>query len=315
MFKDYSKILYILLLNIIIPPFAMAQDISTEFSGAYGSTDNNRTTDIFEDEDFNSELYALDLQTRIQSFFDELNQLQNYYLRPFKITREQRLSKSYMRSLSDNVRSNEKKLKSIDLRWNILYQNEQATIANDEGLLTMVDDFNTIKSAVEDSIASRKNILQAINDFNAAEKFLADQDTVYKMLGKRGLQLSLSDKTAPQLETLKVKEQILFADIQSHYDKARYGAERFKVSQQEMDNIYNCYASLKNMSAKIQQMAYVPFFQRIKDYLIGIAAVAIIIMFVNMLINKINASRKIKENLKKYHDSLNQNGNNDIPSI
>ncbi|MCH5242074.1 MAG: hypothetical protein J1F67_06590 [Muribaculaceae bacterium] len=265
--------------------------------------------------DYNSSMKILELQQKIDGYLEELNELQNSYTRPFKITKDQRISKTYMKRLADDVKTNERKLKSLDLRWNIFYQTEQPSIASDDELMNMVEDFNTIKSAVEDSISNRQNIVQAVKDFNAAEKFLADQDTIYKVLGRKAMDLSLSSKTAPQLENLKVKEQINFADIQSHYDKAKQASQLFKVSQQEMDNINNRYATLKNKSVKIQEMAYVPWIQRIKDYLLGIAAVAIIIMFINMVVSKIKAAKKMKENLKKYQDTFNRNENNDIPSI
>lgn len=266
-------------------------------------------------DEYNSEMQILDLRERLDDFLEELNDIQIAYTRPFKITRDQRLSRSYMKRLSDDIKSNERKLKSIDLRWNIFYQTEQGHIASNESLMTMVDDLNTIKSAIEDSLQSRQNILQAVIDFNAAERFLSEQDTLYKEFGRKGMELSLTSKTAPQLENLKVREQIIFADIQTHYDKAREATKLFKVSQQEIDNLDNRYASLKNKSAKIQEFAYVPWIQRIKDYLLGFAAVAIIIMFVNMMWSKIKAAKKMKENMKKIQDNLNQNGNNDIPSI
>lgn len=291
-------------------------------SGYTQETESLHSTkeDVFEEQEFNEEDYeaninVIELQEKIDVFLDELNELQNSFTRPFKITKDQRLSKTYMKRLSDDVKSNERKLKSFDLRWNIFYQTEQSAIATDEELMTMVDDLNSIKSAVEDSIESRQDIVQAIKDFNAAEKFFAEQDTIYRALGRKAMELSLASTTAPQLENLKVKEQILFGDIQSHYEKAKKGSQFFKVSPQEIDNLDNRYAALKNMSAKIQQMAYVPWIQRIKDYLIGVAAVAIIIMFINMLFSKFKAAKKMKDNLKKYQDTINRNENNDLPSI
>lgn len=258
---------------------------------------------------------SFEIQERIDNFLEELDVIQNSYSRPFKISKDQRLSKTFMKKLSDDVKSNERKLKSIDLRWNIFYQIEQPAIASDEELMALVDDLNNVKTSVEDSIASRHNIINAIQDFTAAERYLADQDTVYKSIGKKAIEFSLSSKTAPQLETLKVKEQLLFADIQAHYDKAREGSKQFKVSQQEIDNLNNLYASLKNKSVKIQEMAYQPFLQRIKDYLLGFAAIAIIIMFINMIVSKVKATKKMKENLKKYQDSITSKTNNDIPTI
>lgn len=307
-----KKVLFHIFLPVLILCFPLkvnAQDEST----LNNHSDIEKVDETYEE--YLMEMKRMDLQDRIEVFLEELNDLQNSYTRPFKINREQRLSKTFLKRFSDDVKSNARKFKSIDIRWNMFYQTEQASIAADEELTSMVDDLNVIKSAVEDSITSRQNIVQAINDFNAAEKFLTEQDTVYKTLGRKGLELSMTSKTAPQLENLKVKEQILFADIQTHYDKAREGAKLFKVSQQDLDNLDNRYASLKNKSAKIQEMAYVPFIQRIKDYLLGVAAVAIIIMFVNMMVSKIKAAKKMKENMKKYQETLQQNRNNDIPSI
>lgn len=277
--------------------------------------DDDESIEEEEDFDYESSMKIFELQEKIESFFKELNDLQNSYSRPFQITREQRLSKTFMKRLNDDQKLNERKLKSIDLRWNIFYQGEQAIIASDEELLTMVDDLNNLKQNLEDSISNRQIVIKGVGDFNAAEKFLADQDTIYKIMGKKAMELSLSSKTAPLLENLKVKEQIIFSDIQNHYDAARQGAQLFKISQQDKDDLDNKFASLKNKSGKIQEMAYKPLIQRIKDYLIGIAAIAIIIMFVNMIVGKIKAAKKMKENMKKYQESLNQNGNNDIPSI
>lgn len=306
------RFIIILFFFLLVPAQGMeAQETETAASSSF---DEIPAQEVVIEEDF-SEMKRIELQERIEGFMEELDDLQNSYTRSFKISREQRLSNNYMKRLSDDVKSNERKLKSIDLRWNIFYQAEQSAIASDDELTAMADDLAAIKSAVEDSIASRQNIVQAVKDFSAAEKFLSEQDTIYKVLGRKGMEYSMTSQTAPQLENLKVKEQIIFADIQSHYDKAREGAKLFKVSQQELDNLDNQYASLKNKSAKIQEMTYVPFIQRIKDYLLGVAALAIIIMFVNMMVSKIKAAKKMKENLKKYQETLNENGNNDIPSI
>lgn len=310
--------LYITFLFIIVtfPILGMAQDSSMPIATQdenIGSPSDSET--YMEEEEYDSMMKSLELQEHIEAFLEDLNDLQNSYSRPFKITKDQRLSKSYLKRLSDDIKSNERKLRSIDIRWNIFYQAEQANIAADEELMTMVDDLNIIKSAVEDSIVSRQNILGAINDFNAAEKFLSEQDTIYKVIGRKAMELSMTSKTAPQLENLKVKEQIIFADIQSRYDKAKQGAQLFKVSQQDLDILDNRYANLKNKSMKIQEMAYQPFIQRIKDYLLGVAAVAIIIMFFNMVISKIRAAKKMRDNMKKFRETINQNQDNDIPSI
>ena len=69
------------------------------------------------------------------------------------------------------------------------------------------------------------------------------------------------------------------------------------------------FFSIKAQSDKIQQLKYEPIIQRIKDYLMGIAYVAVILIFVNMIISKWQAAKKTKqaveqqaEMLKKEHD-------------
>lgn len=309
------QLLVFLLCSLFINQKGMAQD-SISFPPSTEIThESSDSPESMEPEDYETTLHLLEIQEKIEIFFEELNDLQDSYSRPFQISKEQRESRSYIKHLNDDLKQNERKLKSFDLRWNIFYQTVQQEVAADEELVGMVDDLNLLKINVEDSIESRKNILKAVTDYTNAEKFLADQDTIYKQLGKKAMQLSLTSKTAPQLENLKVREQILFTDIQNHYDAARQGAQLFKVSPQELESLDNKFANLKNKSSKIQEITYKPFIQRIKDYLIGLAAVAIIIMFVNMVASKIKAAKKMKENMQKYKDSLNKNDQSDIPTI
>ena len=308
----------ILLLFLFIPGFLLrAQENAILPEMPLQETENpyDGLPAIETEDDYATSMKIIEIQEKIEGFFEEINDLQENFSKPFQISKEQRQSASFMKHLGDLLKSSERSLKSVDLRWNIFYQMQQQYIASDEELVAMVEDFNIIKQSVEDSIISRQAILQAVKDFTTAEKFLAEQDTLYKMLGKKAIELSLTSKTAPQLENLKAREQIIFNDIQSHYDAARQGAQLFKISSQEMDNLDNSFVALKSKSAKIQEISYKPFIQRIKDYLLGLAAVAIIIMFINMVISKIKAAKKMKESLKKYQETLNQNNNNDIPSI
>ena len=63
------------------------------------------------------------------------------------------------------------------------------------------------------------------------------------------------------------------------------------------------------ISKKIQETAYKPFIQRIKDYLIGFACVAILLLFVNMITTKLKALKVAREQAKKYKEMMQQNGN------
>ena len=70
-----------------------AQDTVSETFNPY---DEYPAEEPYVDEDHISEMKAWELQEKIDDFLEELNNLQNSYSRPFKITRDQRLSKNYM---------------------------------------------------------------------------------------------------------------------------------------------------------------------------------------------------------------------------
>jgi hypothetical protein len=62
-------------------------------------------------------------------------------------------------------------------------------------------------------------------------------------------------------------------------------------------------------------MKYKPFIQRIKDYLIGLACLAILLLFINLGISKLRAARKVSKSLAQYKNLLNKSGGGDYPTI
>ena len=62
-------------------------------------------------------------------------------------------------------------------------------------------------------------------------------------------------------------------------------------------------------------MEYKSPIERAKDYLMGVAYVAVILIFINMVTTKLQAAKKAREMLKKQKDLLNKNNNEDYPTI
>jgi Tfp pilus assembly protein PilO len=118
---------------------------------------------------------------------------------------------------------------------------------------------------------------------------------------------------APRLEALKAKEQLKFADVQSNYDKAKEAVAVFPGLSKRMEKIETRYIQLKSMSGKIQEMAYKPFIERIKDYLLGFAAVAILLMFANLAMSRLKSIKQARDQAKKLRDTL--QGKQDYPTI
>ena len=76
------------------------------------------------------------------------------------------------------------------------------------------------------------------------------------------------------------------------------------------------FVIMKSVSEKVQALEYKPFIQRVKDYVLGVAAVAIILLFLNGMMTRFKAYREKVANLKKFGDIMNNNGkDNTYPTI
>ena len=207
-----------------------------------------------------------------------------------------------------------KQVTAIDAKWNTYYQSRQIEIAEDDSLLQIVADYQLAKQNLLDSIAFQKHIIDARKEFTEAEIFFQKQDSSYAQLYKTALELSLVQALTPKLEKMKGKEQLLFAEAQGHYDTAKSLSEEFSEFLPRFQSIEEKFIEIKNMSEKIQALEYKPLLERIKDYLYSLAAVAMILLFLNMVQAKIKALKQARENAKKLREMMN-NEESDYPTI
>lgn len=213
----------------------------------------------------------------------------------------------------DDYHSTIKKLNSLDTKWNVYYQAKQANIADNDAFMELVSEYQQLKQDTKDSLDANKSHILQIQNFNKADKFIASRMTQYQDMVKQAEKLALVEALAPQLESLKAKEQLMFADIEKNYEIAKTAAAQNNSLGKRMSQITNNYVELKSYSEKIQAAEYKSLFERIKDYLFGLAAVAIVLMFINMIQTKIKAFKQAKETAKKL-EQYRQN-NNEYPSI
>lgn len=207
-----------------------------------------------------------------------------------------------------------KQVTAIDAKWNTYYQSRQIEIAEDDSLLQIVADYQLAKQNLLDSIAFRKHIIDARKEFTEAEIFFQKQDSSYAQLYKTALELSLVQALTPKLEKMKGKEQLLFAEAQGHYDTVKSLTEEFSEFLPRFQAIEEKFIEMKNTSEKIQALEYKPWLERIKDYLYSLAAVAMILLFLNMVQAKIKALKQARENAKKLREMMN-NEESDYPTI
>ncbi|MBR5396024.1 MAG: hypothetical protein IK144_13220 [Bacteroidaceae bacterium] len=256
-----------------------------------------------------------ELEDRILRFRDEYTQLSNICNLQIRISDSNLESSSFTRILREKVQVMNTGLQSLDFRWNAFTQLEQVDIAENEALMEQMTQVQKLRQAVTDSIAAAQQKCNAITDFVAAERFILAQDSIYAVLYKHAKVLSLTKKTAPQLDKVQAQEQAIFEKLQESYDKSKAAVMIVPQLASRAAVIDEHFYSLKAISEKIQAMKYQPLIMRIKDYLMGLACVSIILLFFNMLVTKLQAAKKARQMLKKQKDAFGKTTDADYPTI
>jgi archaellum component FlaC len=257
-----------------------------------------------------------EIELRLSQFSDELNQMLVVGQMNFSVDGSVGVSQSVVNAMAERLKSLNQSYNALDVKWNTYYQAQQMDIANDEELMNKVAGLEALKQTVKDTLDSKTLSVESIIKFADADKFIISQVAVYKNLYQKAYKLSLLKKLAPQLEKVKAKEQLVFTELQTHYDQAKASCEVVPVLSKRMTVLDEQYVVMKSVSEKVQALEYKPFIQRVKDYLLGFAAVAIILMFFNMSMAKFKAYRDKVNNLGKYKNMLdNQGKGTNYPTI
>jgi archaellum component FlaC len=257
-----------------------------------------------------------EIELRLSQFSDELNQMLIVGQMNFSVDGSVGVSQSVVNAMAERLKNLNQSYNALDVKWNTYYQAQQMDIANDEELMNKVAGLEALKQTVKDTLDSKTLSVESIIKFADADKFIISQVAVYKNLYQKAYKLSLLKKLAPQLEKVKAKEQLVFTELQTHYDQAKASCEVVPVLSKRMTVLDEQYVVMKSVSEKVQALEYKPFFQRVKDYVLGFAAVAIILMFFNMSMAKFKAYRDKVNNLGKYKKMLdNQGKGTNYPTI
>ena len=255
------------------------------------------------------------IRNRLDQFTVSMNQICNACTARLPVSTDMQITDGYLRMLDYRLNTMEQNLDALGIRWNIYYPTMQYEISQDEDLMDGVQSFELMMQEATDSLGVRRQQLQALRDFIDARSYMTSLDTTYNGIGKRAFELSLTSRTATQLEKEKNKEGLLFATVQEKFDKAQEADRMHLVSAAHMEELKDLYAGLQHKSETIQAMAYKPLIQRLKDYLLGLAAVAMLLMFINMVNGKIKAAKQVRQNMKQYQDAMKLNGKDDYPTL
>ena len=250
----------------------------------------------------------LEIKSRLSQFSDDFQQLQMAGSMSLDPDAKLGINKNFVSALEGRMNTYNQRYNSLDVMWTTYTQAQQMDIANDEDLMTMVANIEAKKQSVKDTLDAKTEMVKAISDFVEADQFIMSQVNVYKKLYKRAFKLSLLKKLAPQLEKAKAREQLVFEKLQASYNSAKAATELVPSLQPRMNVLDEQFVVMKSVSEKVQALEYKPLFQRVKDYIMGLAAVAIILLFVSMMLTKYKAYKDKVANLKKVNEIMNKQG-------
>lgn len=207
-----------------------------------------------------------------------------------------------------------RKLTSLNVRWNAYNTLMQMDIAQSELLMELVAQFQTSQQQVSEAMDQQQLVIEAIVRFREVERQFPDFEKRYEELEQEAISYSLIAKTADLLVQVKGKEQLLFQEVDQQFMAAKEAVALVPTLTTEGARLENRYLVLKQKSEAIQAAAYKSPIERIKDYVMTFAAVAIILMFFSMVQSKLKALKAARENAKQYQEMLQKN-NPEIPTI
>ncbi len=258
----------------------------------------------------------LEIESRLSQFSDDFQQLQMVGSMSLDPDAKLGINKNFVSVLEGRMNTYNQRYNSLDVMWTTYTQAQQMDIANDEDLMAMVANIEALKKSVKDTLDAKAGMVKAVSDFVQADQFIMSQVNVYKKLYERAFKLSLLKKLAPQLEKAKAREQLVFEKLQASYNSAKAATELVPSLQPRMNVLDEQFVVMKSVSEKVQALEYKPLFQRVKDYIMGLAAVAIILLFVSMMLTKYKAYKDKVANLKKVNEMMNKQGkDNQYPMI
>ena len=294
----------LLTLTLSVSLMAQQQTVPPQKGNAAATTPEENPAELSAAE----QALILEIKSRLSQFSDDFQQLQMAGSMSLDPDAKLGINKNFVSVLEGRMNTYNQRYNSLDVMWTTYTQAQQMDIANDEDLMTMVANIEAKKQSVKDTLDAKAGMVKAVSDFVKADQFIMSQVNVYKKLYKRAFKLSLLKKLAPQLEKAKAREQLVFEKLQASYNSAKAATELVPSLQPRMNVLDEQFVVMKSVSEKVQALEYKPLFQRVKDYIMGLAAVAIILLFVSMMITKYKAYKDKVANLKKVNEIMNKQG-------
>ena len=207
-----------------------------------------------------------------------------------------------------------KELNKLNLRWTKFYTSIEGDILEEDEILDIAMQLNEKIKELESSIDRRLSFFEQNEIFRQEWASLQGFMKEYEEMEKLAISYSLTEQTAGQLEELKAKEEIMFEDLSAKFGRVRSIQNEFPELEKTKDEVEQLFTDISVKSQNIRSAEYKPLLERIKDYLYSLAAVALILMFVNMIQTKISAAKALKKNAEALK-ALQKKNSDELPTI
>lgn len=202
----------------------------------------------------------------------------------------------------------------LNLRWTKYYFSIENVALENEAVLDQVvlldDRIKELEKLIDKRLLFFKQEEMFHQDLVSLQNYIKEYDEIEKA----AFSFSLTESTSEKLKELKAKEEILFGDVSAKYGSLKSCLNEFPELGDTKDEIEHLFADISIKSQNIKSAEYKPLLDRIKDYLYPLAAVSLLLMFINMIQTKISAAKALKKNAKALK-ALQKQNSEEYPAI
>lgn len=254
----------------------------------------------------------IDIGEHMLTFQEELNQLSVLSRFQVNIDLEMPLTDALLDVVAKRIQSLNASLASFKVRWATYSQAQQVYVAENDTLLEKVAQIQQLEQMVADTLTFRQQQYDQLAALPRPRPSSGSRTRPTASFIGRPPSIRCHP-SLPHSEKVKAEEANIFADAQNYYGQAKAASESFPGLKVRMKGMEQKYNELQSVSAKIQEMAYKPLIQRVKDYLLGLAAVAILMMFFNLLTARLKSLKQARDQAKKLKEQM--QGQRNYPTI
>jgi len=208
----------------------------------------------------------------------------------------------------------EEELVYLQEKWNAYTQQNMDLISNEAiDNLSLLGEFPTVIEEIKAAITTQRAQIAVLANLEKLKEGFPEYERTFAELYDKAEKLSMVKQGAKQLEQVKAETQLKFDELTQLFQSVKQAIPEGDVSSsQKLEPIEANYIEISATVNSIQAMKFVPFIERIKNYMISIGVIAIVIMLFNMILTKIKAAKAVKESMEKMRQMTQ---NNDFPTI